>query len=999
MRTPGIRGRSHCLARRSAGTARAAAIGFVAALALVDAAPGLGGPYESRYVEAEQMNLQQFRRGRNPWSSYSGHHEFALALVHVKEGQARKAETMALSTVFGRPLPPGKYQVFVDYIDACRVRLSMGGATVQHDLPAGQRTDAIEITTREPAPGFSCQVVQHGPRVIFDWFFITNDPAYALAPGRKGKRVVGKPDEPSEPLVPAEDAPNLIANGSFEAGAPLDWTTPYQGNLALYGSMLDRQQKSHGTSSLKVPVNRQYRNEQYTGSQMSYDRIPLRQGKSYRLSFRAKSDAETQISVELKIAGAKKGFSRKAALGPDWQEVAMDLGPLAADGWGRLSLSFAAKQGCHAWLDAFHLGPVTPPQAGGIAEGRFVPKTPLEAGPVWTRPANIMIAGQDRAEVAVWKEATAPADARFQYQVFDVDDRRVAEQTMDLADAPAGASSRALALPGDTPGCYRMLYRTICGRQDAAWRQVGFSVLPDASTRGDGPIGLYGSLAPQALEVFEIAGFRWTNTLSAAGQIGTWPINEPKYGGGFLHFDEDWRHAHQRRVDLLVTLHTVPYSWPQGLPFTDVPPAEPWVRHKEKGYFPLAAWVRYVGDLARQYRGRIRHWLVIDEPNSQYAPEEYLKLIAATYESLKKADPQNLVFFHTHLTLGAFEKLEPEKYCDGIYDYVRERPYAEKLLAWCRKHDKPLWTVEYGGFRSLQVDPEQGPLDDPYGTPVRENVHRAVLSALRSLAWPHAQRYFRYDARFQGHRGHMTLFDADGTLKPAGVALAVLNGLLAGLRGNGEAELPKPLQGFLFEGKDKVIVALQHADGGAVRVRLAIDQARLALFDVMGRPVRAEPAQGKLEVLVDMLPKYLVCDARDGSMLVDALRTAEVCDAFTLESRLVRDARQPVTLELVVRSTMRERVDATLAPESASLFHCDGFSPVERFGLARQLRSKAVLAPGGAAKVQYVLGYPADKQFPKDAASCRFGLVVSAAGLTAVLPASLDQVGSAAEVR
>jgi GH35 family endo-1,4-beta-xylanase len=85
----------------------------------------------------------------------------------------------------------------------------------------------------------------------------------------------------------------------------------------------------------------------------------------------------------------------------------------------------------------------------------------------------------------------------------------------------------------------------------------------------------------------------------------------------------------------------------------------------------VADWKRFVGTLVGHYKGRIRHWLIIDEPYHIFTADEYAKLLRAAYEAAKEADPDCRVAIHGGYNSRFLERileLQGAKYLDLISD-------------------------------------------------------------------------------------------------------------------------------------------------------------------------------------------------------------------------------------------------------------------------------------------------------------------------------------------
>ena len=130
------------------------------------------------------------------------------------------------------------------------------------------------------------------------------------------------------------------------------------------------------------------------------------------------------------------------------------------------------------------------------------------------------------------------------------------------------------------------------------------------------------SVAPQELELMRNNGIGWVRA------DFDWKIVEPKQG--------QWDYS---RLDAVVELADK-YGI-RLLPILDydVPWASPAWKHQDK-------WLEYVSRTVTRYKGRLSHWEIWNEENSDSMwrdkadAENYLKLVKNTYSTIKKIDPQ-----------------------------------------------------------------------------------------------------------------------------------------------------------------------------------------------------------------------------------------------------------------------------------------------------------------------------------------------------------------------
>ncbi|MBC8871465.1 MAG: hypothetical protein H8E44_18740 [Planctomycetes bacterium] len=919
---------------------------------------------DSRHMEGEHLDMNGFRVFWNPEAGYSGHGGMALSYVKIPQGTTRTPENLTLSTRFGRPLPPGDYRVWIRYHDPVpKAKLSVGGTDVEFSLAKGLRYAIVPISIPEPASDFSLQVLECGIRVIIDWIFITNDPHWQVTSDNRGQRLAPRP---AEPEVPSERDGNWIANASFEAGQPVDLRAPYQHNLALYSNMADAQHKVHGRHSLKVTiVDLPWRDHFFSGSEIVYGPVWLREAQQYRFSVQLRSDLPAKAIVH--VNSKELGSAGQASIQPssEWQQLGLDVGPVKKPGLYTVSVRFEADRPGNVWIDNLFFG----------KGQQFSPREPVEAGPTWPRPGNVMRPGEQDAKIAVWREPSATNPSRFEYRVYDWNDQIVADGQIDLSDAPNGYCERTLPLPADTTGVYRMHYRTVLSNAPDVWRQASFCVLPEHREDCPGPIGVYGSFAPQALSIYSLAGFCSTNTLSPAGHIATWNRVEPVFGEGYTFRDADVDRAREHGIHIMCNINTQRDTvFPKGLPIRPGSARDTEIGHHQ-GAFPVSAWKSFVGALSKHYQGRIRDYLIVDEPAYQYTPEEYFKLLKASSEAIKAADSANRVWMHTHTVvkpeyLRVLDQLDAHLYCDGLYDYVRTRDRGELLREWSHRRNRPVWAVEYGGFATFYVDPSVSVEDLPVSLAARDNVVWSLESAIRSFGWALAERYYRYDARFTGHDNYMTMFEADGTLKPAGVALALLNAKLAGLRPRGEIEVPDPIQAFLFSSEDRSLLAIRHADKGAANIEISLEPAVIEITDCLGKPISPIVKDGKVQLVVDRQFRYMTFAASKLDSVLSAISAARNKPAVNVRSNLLRQSQQPLVLRIELTNQTGEEFVGFVCPESKSLYHFAGYVPIrqQKHELRSRLMRRLRLAAGESTAVEYRLNYDHDwhfdKQFP-----------------------------------
>lgn len=157
------------------------------------------------------------------------------------------------------------------------------------------------------------------------------------------------------------------------------------------------------------------------------------------------------------------------------------------------------------------------------------------------------------------------------------------------------------------------------------------------------------------------------------------------------------------------------YSLPEWLrPRCTMRTNTPYHREKTEPLFPpKGAWEKHVRDVGERYKGKVKHYEIINEPNADYFPNEYMILLEGAYKTLKSIDPEvKIVGFCSSgdygLPLGTFlevcSKLGGLEYADivSFHPYQTPKiPAANNLNKICldiidkySKNKNPLWNTE-----------------------------------------------------------------------------------------------------------------------------------------------------------------------------------------------------------------------------------------------------------------------------------------------------------------
>ena len=226
----------------------------------------------------------------------------------------------------------------------------------------------------------------------------------------------------------------------------------------------------------------------------------------------------------------------------------------------------------------------------------------------------------------------------------------------------------------------------------------------------------------------------------------------------------------------------------------------------------IAGFANYSRFVAEQFKGRIKYYEVWNEwfiacgmrhaeDSGQNTPENYLKLLQATYEAVKSVDPDAYIIggggdhpVHHRRQMEGLLKLGALKYCDAfsIHPYRQPRTPEESGLV-----------EEVLGFAELM---KQNGMKEPkiwiteigWPTPAKHPARDAELfqaamvvrSAVPLLALDEVEKYIWYDLKNDGtdridqeHNFGLICHDRlDLQVKPAFVAFSVMSSNTAGRR-------------------------------------------------------------------------------------------------------------------------------------------------------------------------------------------------------------------------
>lgn len=793
---------------------------------------------------------------------------------------------------------PGLVRAYVSVLPENRDRrlsVTLAGQTQSIVLsPTTPRYHQAELLFDLPSATkevlFRAESVDGQPqRIIWEKTVLTNDPderSVLVAPGKW--KLVRMP-------ATAFDPPgNLVPNSGFDEGIEGWDVTSYKSNVMVKPSLLvDR--SAHGRYGMNVGV------------------IPITSrwfrlaGGRYSLSLFVADD--NPVAVEVVVE------SRSPA-GPPRRLLKVDTdGAEASDvvGWRRLTVPFAAalpdasEGGDHriiltAWggerpvlVDSLQI------TAGDELE-EYAPHLGLEAG--FSHPTSQAIFDVDTTGEAMFSlvpDATARV-SRVEYRITDYFDREVHRES----ELPTTAGSVRVGLPTDRAGVFRVRTRIDYawrGADRTTWRDFFYNVVHPAAPRSGrlarSLLGGYFTAAPQGpLSYAEsIRRFGIFEFNSLGHPMGRWLSNmvrEPadrrqslsaRYD--FTAADLEWSRFNDLDMGTVVNFHVRP-DGSYGVAF-GAGSGEP-VAFKDGTMFGLAEWLEFVTAFATHFKGRVKRYVVQDEPYQSFKTPDYIALYLPTYRALKQADPDSLVFMHGgYSPMPSITELDrrtggkAHESLDGVYLYLTQqhsgrasRTAEPEFRKWIRTHDIPVMTPTC--FSRGASFSEQSVAGPPAYLAERAQEFRSVQHLFDGLVWGRSQCfYYYYGAHPSG--SYASLFDRYGRVIPLVHFYSAANALVGDVEASDSVDTFDPLRiGVIRTSRGRNLAVLYSVDGGLHRVEVngaACDGA----FDAFGNPVSLRRKGKTATIVAGPHPVYV--SVRDAAAAVAALEQANVTPMVT----------------------------------------------------------------------------------------------------------------------
>jgi hypothetical protein len=827
--------------------------------------------YIGKSLTALRLDASNNGSADRSWAPYSGPDAPEGAFLGVmNEGTDALSATVTLREA----LSPGKYYASVKGIDYDRhvtVTLAVGGGeaklmtddrdengywTKLAPLTVGSSSNKLTITLlrQGTAPG-TAQLMLRG-------LYLTADADETVLADDQVANLRYPTERDTSPPRPG----NLVRNGSFETGIGHGWGFT-DGRRFSAASTWDREMGADGSASLRLPLDPSVNSSPVTGlTSTAYAVTP---NKLHTLSAWVRTDSGNTAGGSIRLVNSydpatsgplpagqpgqptiAKGFE----VGAKWQRVHV-TGVLLDYPKAEYSIVVGAEvqRGKHLWIDGVSLN------EGGPAP--YAAKSPLEVGLTTSEPSSLFYEDEPHEmQLRVANGTAASRSAVVRYEIFDYMNRRVKAGTRPMRVAARSVTDRPLDVGVGRRGSFRIVL-WVAG-QDGSQEEVLYGVVPRPQRAGPDPhsaLGIHSNFQAFTFAAMAKLGIKWDRALSPSAFF-RWKDVEPK-DDRFLWFDAPVALAKRRGVMPLGTLGTNNY-WPEWADRDGLP--------------DLDKWEEFVSQTATRYRGDVSAWEIWNEPLYTFKPAFYARMLKRGAEAVKRADPRATVVAmggaasaeEVKAVIDELEKQYPQwpwkRFIDALSIHMyptgesgeqagagRGETYKRKVVDVYRK---PVWNTETGTWDRGDFHTENAPVAG-WGRQLQEFKTAGQFTDASQLAVERLSRnfiesiggglskYFYYDLRFIAsptyYNSHPTMLEYDDSIRPKGIAYAVLAKLFDHSTGLGRIRIgDKTSRGFLFDRRGTALAAVYAQGGGQKAITLPrIPKDSLTVYDSMGNKV------------------------------------------------------------------------------------------------------------------------------------------------------------------
>ncbi len=273
--------------------------------------------------------------------------------------------------------------------------------------------------------------------------------------------------------------------------------------------------------------------------------------------------------------------------------------------------------------------------------------------------------------------------------------------------------------------------------------------------------------------------------------------------------------------------------------------------------------------IIEKFKGRIKYWELMNEPNFSLSPEEYVKGAQPLYDMIHKVDPNAKVLGPAIVSLDLgwmerFYKAGGGATCDiiSLHDYEGHEsidpfhwqwkiPAMRELMAKNGDGKKDIWQTERA-MSGVRGDNFLGPAQA-----VRVTLHRDLLESL-GIPPLHNSHYYLNEG---GYGPVPTYLWSNSGPHPGALALRTRAALTKDLQYKGALDFGpngnKMFMGLRYDGSGTSTIVLRNLGTNEQKINIIMSGNRLNLSDAFGNTQSLPLQNGKATVTIGQLPLYV----------------------------------------------------------------------------------------------------------------------------------------------
>ena len=356
---------------------------------------------------------------------------------------------------------------------------------------------------------------------------------------------------------------------------------------------------------------------------------------------------------------------------------------------------------------------------------------------------------------------------------------------------------------------------------------------------------------------------------------------------------------------------------------------------------------KFLQELQRRYRGRIKHWALIGEINllrqrNDYEYAYYIRMAKEFGKAKQIAAPENTLsgcgcsggdgralprypvlrdlWYNNGLSevldgLGIDQYTGPGTYGPGYKPINSETGMIRDIMLEAvriarSKGANKVVSIDEKGFHIVQ----SLPVDTPYGTDMAENVARDYIT-VKSIPEIRHYLYFMWNRWRLGEEFDFGLW-LDHFPRQKAVVFAATARIMANARCVKAMSLHSNIPCYLFDNGSQRIIPLWHGGTGKGKAGVTMEiPGNLTILDMEGNPVKPVITDGKLKLQLDSAPIYL--QTTDSADQVEKIMKNAVVELPAVRLEMVLKKKD--LMEVFVKNLFPTEVKGTLQFKHGSI--------------------------------------------------------------------------------